>query len=284
MSRVRPNFLYSIISVALVLFLLGFFGLTLGHARRMVSIFKERVDIWLEIRPGASENDISRLKGALATENFTRPGSVEFISRKQAAEEMKNELGDTSMLADLPDLLYDVLRFNVRENWLAPDSLELLRTELRADSLVNDVFYEQNSTANIGANLEKLGWLTLVIGILFIFVAVTLIHNTIRLALYSNRFLIKNQELVGATWGFIARPYIFKGVKNGLLSAFLAIGGLCAIRFWAYQQMPELRELENPVATVVIFAALLLLGILISGLSTWFVVRKFLGTRLDDLY
>ncbi len=284
MSRVRPNFLYSIVSVALVLFLLGFFGLTLGHARRMVTIFKERVDIWLELRPGANENEISRLEGALAARNFVRPGSVEFISRKQAAQEMKNELGDTSMLADLPDLLYDVLRFNVRENWLSPDSLELVRAELRADSLVSDVFYEQNGTANIGQNLEKLGWLTLAIGFLFIFVAITLIHNTIRLALYSNRFLIKNQELVGATWGFIARPYIFKGIKNGLWSAALAIGGLAAIRFYAYRQMPELRELENPLATGAVFAVLLLLGILISGLSTWFVVRKFLGTRLDELY
>lgn len=284
MARVRPNFLYSIISVALVLFLLGFFGLTLGHARRMVSIFKERVDIWLEIRPGTAENDILRLKGALDAKNFTRPGSIEFISRKKAAEEMKNELGDTSMLADLPDLLYDVLLFNVRENWLAPDSLELIRTDLRADSLVSDVFYERNGTANIGKNLEKLGWLTLAFGFLFIFVAITLIHNTIRLALFSNRFLIKNQELVGATWGFIARPYIYKGVKNGVWSALIAIGGLVGVRFWAYQQMPELRELENPVITAGIFAALLLLGILISALSTWFVVRKFLGTRLDELY
>ena len=284
MSRVRPNFLYSILSVALVLFLLGFFGLTLGHARQMITLFKERVDIWIELRPSATENEVSRLKGALATENFVRPGSVEFISRKQAALEMKNELGDTSMLADLPDLLYDVVRFNVRENWLAPDSLDLLRTQIRADSLVSDVYYEQNNTANIGKNLEKLGWLTLVIGILFIFVAITLIHNTIRLALYSNRFLIKNQELVGATWGFIARPYLYKGIKNGIWSALLAIGGLIGLRFWAYRQMPELRELESPLFIDAVLAGLLLLGILISGLSTWIVVRKFLGTRLDDLY
>ncbi len=284
MARARPNFFYSILSVALVLWLLGFFALTLGHARRMVTLFKERVDIWVELRPGAAENGVSRLEGALAARNFTRPGSVEFISRKKAAEQMRTELGDTSMLADLPDLLYDVVRFNVREAWLSPDSLESVRTALRADSLVSEVFFEKNGTANVGRNLEKLGWLTLGVGLLFIFVAVALIHGAIRLAMYSDRFLIKNQELVGATWGFIARPYIKKGVANGIWSATLAVAGLAAVRFWAYRLMPELSELESPVATVLVFAGLFLLGILISGISTWLVVRKFLGTRLDDLY
>lgn len=282
--RARPNHLYAILSVSLVLFLLGFFGLTLLNARQMISMFKERVDIWLELKPDAPPEAVGELQNSLAAQNFVRPGSVEFINRMEAARQMTAELGDTSMLADLPDLLRDVLRFNVRETWLQADSLDQIREILRRDSLVADVFYEKNGTANVGQNLEKLGWLTLGIGLLFILVAITLIHNTIRLAIYSNRFLIKNQELVGASWNFIARPYLWRGFKNGLWAAFLAIGGLLLLRFWSLNQLPALADLENWPATIAIFGGLILLGILISGLSSYFVVRKFLGTRLDDLY
>ena len=110
-------------------------------------------------------------------------------------------------------------------------------------------------------HLEKLGWLTLSIGLLFILVAITLIHNTIRLAIYSNRFLIKNQELVGASWNFIARPYLWRGLKNGLWAAFLAIGGLLLLRFWSVRQLPALADLENWPATIAIFIGLMLLGL-----------------------
>jgi cell division transport system permease protein len=280
----RPTFFSTVLSMALVLLLLGFLGLLMLYGREIITVFKERVDIWVEIRNDATQNDEKRLEGVLKSKNFVRTGSVEFISRTDAAREMQNELGDTSMLADLPNLMYDIFRFNVSEKWLETDSLAAIRTEIKQDSLVSDVFYEQTNTANIGKNLKKLGWLVVAVGILFIFVAITLLHHTIRLALFSNRFLIKNQEMVGATWSFIARPYIYKGAWLGFLSAILAIFGLLLLRFFAFQQMPELCDFENISATMFLFCGLMLLGVLISGLSSWAVVRKFLGTRLDDLY
>ncbi len=284
MSRSKANFTNATLSVALVLFLLGFFALTLIGARKVIQQFRERVDIWLEIRPDAPKNAQLAVRRSLETKNFVRPNSIEFISRQSAAQEMQNELGDTSMLADLPNMLLDVVRFNVHEKWLDADSLVSIRTELKQDSLVQDVFYEKSSTVGIAENLEKLGWLTLGFGLLFIFVAVALIHNTIRLALFSNRFLIKNQELVGATWGFIARPFVQKGLVSGFLAAVLAILALIGLRFWAISEMPALAELENWPMIALVFAGLIVLGMAISGLSARWTVRKFLGTRLDDLY
>jgi cell division transport system permease protein len=282
--RTRPAFFSTVLSMALVLLLLGFLGHLIIYGREIITIFKERVDIWVELRTDATQNDKIRLEGVLKSKNFVRAGSVAFISRADAAHEMQIELGDTSMLADLPNLMYDIFRFNVSEKWLETDSLATIRTEIKQDSLVSDVFYEQTNTANIGKNLKKLGWLVFAIGILFIFVAVTLLHNTIRLALFSNRFLIKNQEMVGATWSFIARPYIYKGAYLGLISAILAILGLLLLRYFAFRQMPALRDFENISSTTLLFGGLILIGILIAGLSSWAVVRKFLGTRLDDLY
>jgi cell division transport system permease protein len=125
---------------------------------------------------------------------------------------------------------------------------------------------------------------TLVLSLILIFAAITLIHNTIRLAMFSNRFLIKSQELVGASWEFISRPYIQRGLLNGLWSAVLAILALLAMVWWLQKLIPELQQLEDPNGLVLVIFGLIVLGVLISGLSTWFVVHKFLRMRLDDLY
>ncbi|MCY7328193.1 MAG: hypothetical protein LH618_06570, partial [Saprospiraceae bacterium] len=113
---------------------------------------------------------------------------------------------------------------------------------------------------------------------------ITLIHNTIRLALFANRFLIKNQELVGASWSFISRPYLQRGILNGLWSAVLAILGLLGTLWWIQNLLPEVEEIENFDYLIIVFIGLILLGVVISGLSTWFVVNKFLKMRVDDLY
>ncbi|MBK9339019.1 MAG: hypothetical protein IPM98_21765 [Lewinellaceae bacterium] len=153
-----------------------------------------------------------------------------------------------------------------------------------AGHLIAELYVEAADTGNIGNNIENIGWITLVLSILLIFAAVTLIHNTIRLALYANRFVIKNQELVGASWGFITRPYIRRGILNGLWSALLAIAVLIALLNWAQHQIPELEDLEDLNGALAIFVGLIALGVLLSGLSTWAVVNKFLRMRVDDLY
>jgi cell division transport system permease protein len=149
---------------------------------------------------------------------------------------------------------------------------------------VSDLYFEAANTSNIGNNIRSLGIITLSLGVFLIFAAIALIHNTIRLALYSNRFIIKNQELVGASWEFISRPYIRRGIINGLWSAALAIVALAITLWWLRQLMPDLEQLQDMNAVVLVFSGLALMGVLISGLSTWWVVNKFLRMRLDDLY
>lgn len=284
MSRTKPTYLYAIISVALVLFILGFFAQTAIHGRKLVQLFKEKVDIWLELKSDAGPADVERIVATVRQQPFVKSETITFITREQAAASMKEDLGDASLLQDLPELMRDVVRFNVQADYLNNDSMFNWREQLRADTMVADLYYEAATTGNVGPNLEKLGWITLALGFLLIFAAVTLIHNTIRLALYSNRFLIKNQELVGASWEFISRPYIRRGILNGLISAALAIAALIAATTIMARQMPELRDLQDLNSTLAVYVGLIVLGILISGLSTWFVVNKFLRMRVDDLY
>ena len=198
--------------------------------------------------------------------------------------QLREDLGDESMLEDAPDLLRDVIRFNVRAEYLNDENLQQWREELRQDTLVSELYYEASNIGNVGKNMQNMGLIALCLVFLLIFAAVTLIHNTIRLALYSNRFVIKNQELVGASWAFISKPYIQRGVLNGLWSALLSIGALILVFEWIEKQVPEIEQLRDLDSMLMVFIGIILLGVLISGLSTWFVVNKFLRMRIDDLY
>ncbi len=284
MSRTRPNYLYAIASVALVLFVLGFFALMALHGQKLVTLFKEKVDLWLELKPGLDESDVARLVSTVRQQPFVKKESVTFITREQAAATMRKDLGDESMLKDMPDLMRDVVRFNVKAEFLNDPRLAAWRESLRQDTLVSTLYFEAADTNNVGENIRSLGIITLALGLFLIIAAIVLIHNTIRLALYSNRFIIKNQELVGASWEFISWPYIQRGIINGLWSAAVAIVALSISIWWLRQMMPDLEQLQDMNAVVLVFSGVALLGVMISGLSTWWVVSKFLRMRLDDLY
>ncbi|MCC6413321.1 MAG: hypothetical protein IT270_16785 [Saprospiraceae bacterium] len=284
MPRSKPTYFYAIASVALVLFILGFFALIVLHANKLVELYKEKVDIWVELKSGAGESDVTRIIADVRSQPFVKAESVTFITRDQAAAAMREDLGDERLIEDLPNILRDVVRFNVRADYLNNDSLLNWRESLKQDTLVADLYFEAVSTGNIGQNIENIGWITLGLGFLLIFAAVTLIHNTIRLALYSNRFMIKNQELVGASWTFISKPYIRRGLFNGLWSAILAIAALIAVLGGIRNRVPEITQLQDQNGILAIFTGLMLLGVLISGLSTYLVVNKFLRMRVDDLY
>jgi cell division transport system permease protein len=276
--------LYAIISVALVLYILGFFGIVTIHARQLVTIFKEKVDIWLELKDNTPEGEVARMVKYVRSQPFVKLETVTFITKEQAKATMKKDLGEESMLEDIPNLLRDVIRFNVKSHYLHNDSLLAWQHILKQDTVVADLYFEAANTGNVGKNIQSLGWITLGLGILLIFAAITLIHNTIRLALYSNRFVIKNQELVGASWNFISKPYIQRGIFNGLWSALLAIFALIGSLWGMSTLMPDLEQLEDMNSVLFLFVVLTILGVLISGLSTWFVVKKFLRMRVDDLY
>ncbi|MEM6319753.1 MAG: permease-like cell division protein FtsX [Bacteroidota bacterium] len=283
-KKSKPNYWYSIISVSLVLFLLGFFGLLLLQTQQLINVFKERVNVLIELEQGTDSLTTESLLSTLKSVDYSKKETIRYITKEKALLSLQSDFGEDFMALDLPNPLYDVVTFNMHAEFMSSDLLSQIKTNFKTRPYVNDVYYQEGLVHIIADNVRKMGWFALGFGALFLIVAVTLIHNTIRLALYSNRFLIKNMELVGASWGFISRPYIQKSVWHGILSAFLAILALIFVIWLAQKEFIELKELQNIPQSMVLFAGLFLLGILINGASTWYVINKYLKMRLDDLY
>ena len=284
MSRNRPNYISVILSVALVLLLMGLFAITASYGSRLVELFKERVDIWLELKPNTPETEVARIVGYVRAQPFVKKESLTFITKEQAAATMRKDLGDEALLEDLPNLMLDVIRFNVKSEFLQADSLSEWRATMKADSVISDLHFEAFSSGNAEQNIKTISWFLLGLALLLVFGAITLIHNTIRLALYANRFIIKNQELVGASWQFIAQPYIKRGLINGIISGILAVACLTALIWTAMKAIPELSIVHDAGVLTAICLGLIALGGLIGGISTRWVVNKFLKMRLDELY
>lgn len=283
-SRNKPNYFYSILSVALVLFLLGFFGMIILQATNLVSYFKENINLMIEVKDDVPVGSLDSLEQVIAQASYTKPGSLQFISKEEALDMLREDFGEEFLKLDLPNPLYDVIVFNVRASFMNPEQLKEIRQEIRNSPIVSDVYYQESFVGALVQNIQRIGWLALGLGIFFTFVAFVLIHNTIRLALYANRFLIKNMQLVGASWSFISRPFLMISLRNGIFSAIIAIALLLGLYFLARQDIPELRDIQDWLGMALLFAGLLAFGILITLSSTYYVVNKYLKMRVDDLY
>lgn len=281
----KPNYFYTIVSVTLVLLLLGLFGLLVLVGQQLINSLKEQVEIIVELKEDTPPAGVDSLKMALAASEYVKERSARFVSREEGAAMMQEEFGEDFLKLDMANPLYDVIIFNVKSDWMTDDSLANIRESLRQLPMVGDVYYQESVAGAIAANLRKASLFVLVAGIFFIVVAVALILNTIRLALYANRFIIKNMELVGASWGFISRPYLLKSIRHGLLCGFLAIGILAVgLYLLIYNNGKGLEALLLWPGIAAIFGSLLVLGILIEFFSTYYVVNKYLRMRVDDLY
>lgn len=280
----KPNYYFTIISVALVLFLFGLFGLIVLNANALMRYFKENIEVSVEIKADAEEENIKKLRQSLSKEKYIKSGSIQFVSKEEGAEFMKKSFGDDFVKYGLENPLLDVIRFNLKAQYLSPQKLKEIKTELETKSIVEYVFYEEVQVESVENNILKLGGITLFIGLFFALVTYVLINNTVRLALYSNRFTIKNMQLVGATPSFISKPYLQRGLLNGFISGLLAVIGLGILSFWIYRAYPELILFQDWINLSILGVIILFLGIGVSVFSTMMSVRKYLRMPIEELY
>ncbi len=238
----------------------------------------------IELEDSAADNGLEQLRDELYQSTYLKDSSIVFVTKEAGAQLLQEEFGEDFLSLDMPNPLYDILTFRVKAAYLHPDSLSTIRLNLKRYPFVSDVFYQENLINEMAQNVESLAYFAFGISLFLIAIAILLIHNTIRLALYANRFLIKNMQLVGASWRFISRPYLWRSFGHGVLSALIAIGGLLLLYLLLRSQFYQLDEISSWWETGLLFLGLIGLGASITTLSTYYVVNKYLRMREDDLY
>jgi cell division transport system permease protein len=280
--KIRTNHATIVISITLVLFLLGLLGMIVLHARKLSDYVKENIGFSIIIREGVKESAIFQLKKKLDTEPWVK--SAEYITKEKAAEVFSEELGEdfVGFLGFNP--LLPSIDLRMKAGYANPDSVRKIENTLLSYEEVKEVDYHRPLVDQINTNVNRISMVLLGFSAVLLLISVALINNTIRLAVYSKRFLLRSMLLVGATKGFIQRPFLWKGFAQGFVSGLLAIGMLMVVMILALQELPELVEIQDLVLLGILFAAVMVLGILISWLSTYFAVRRFMRMKTDLLY
>ena len=280
--RLLTSYFSVIVSITLVLFLLGFFGFLVFSTKKLANHFKEQVTVTILIKDEAKSADIAQLQKTLSVASFVK--SLRFISKDEAAETFSKDIGEDFVSFIGTNPLQNVIDLSLKADYAEPDKMAEIKRELEQNSFVSEVVYDQSLVALIHENVNRIGLITLVFSALFTFVSVLLINASIRLSIYSKRFIIKTMQLVGATRSFIRRPFIRTNVRLGILSTFLAIllfyGALLAI----VKSYPEFSILLDNTILCIVFIGIFAMGILISWLSTYFATQRFLNLNTDDLY
>lgn len=280
--RLITSYFSVIVSITLVLFLLGFFGFLVLITNKLANHFKEQVIVTILIKDNAKNADISQLQKTLSVATFVK--SLRFVSKEEAAEKLSKNIGEDFVSSIGTNPLQNAIDLSLKAEFAEPDKMQEIKRDLEQNSFVSEVVYDQSLVALIHRNVNRIGLITLVFSALFTFVSVLLINASIRLSIYSKRFIIKTMQLVGATRHFIQLPFIKINVRLGLLSAFIAIGSFYFCLWTIVRTYPEFAILMDTTVLCVVFVGILVVGLLISWLSTYFATQRFLNLNTNDLY
>ena len=271
-----------IISLSLVLFVVGLLSLVLINAQKLSNYVKENIGFSIMIKEDIKEIELIEFNKILDAEDFTK--STRFISKEQATKELEKDLGEdfVSFLGYNPIMASIDVKLN--SSYANNDSLQNISSRLEKSDIVYEVFYQKNLIKKLNSNVGKISFFLICISLVLFFIAFALINNTIRLSVYSKRFIIKTMRLVGAENSFIQKPFLITGVYQGLYSAIFAI----------FMLIGSIQLIQNETATILnindlqiiglVFIVLFCSGIIISGTSTFFAVRKFIYLNEGELY
>lgn len=282
--QLRSSYLTSVISIMLVLFMLGLLGLLVLHAQKLSDHIRENIGFEIIMKDDVKEADILRLQKMLDATQYVK--STAYITREEATKRLSRDLGEDFIqwLGDEENPLLPSIDVRFRAAWANNDSLTRIENMLIANTEVKEVYYQKSLVHLINQNVRRIGFILLALSLLLLVIAIALINNTIRLSIYSKRFLIKSMQLVGATEGFIRRPFVFSSILQGFLGGLLAVLSLTLVLYAAIQNIPELTQLQDLKMVGILFASILIMGMLLTGLSTAISINKYLRAKTDKLF
>jgi cell division transport system permease protein len=280
--RLRSSYFSVVISIALVLFMVGFLGLVLLKSTQVANHFKEEVVITLFLKNDTSKEQIENLRTSLLKELFTR--KIIYISKGDAAKFYAEDLGEDFVNYLGTNPLKNSIDIYLNPGFVTPEKMQEISDRFNKNSFVFEVSYDKPLVTFLTQNIQKVSFWLFAISSFFGLIALILINSSIRLSVYSKRFNIKTMQMVGATKGFIRKPFIWSGIRLGFIGAIISLAGLAAVIYYIDQKIPTLQLVTDYVTLAYLGSGILLIAFIISWLSTFFATQRFLNLHTDELY
>ena len=283
-GRVAGSYFMSMMSIALVLFLLGVFSLLMMHAQKLSNHLKENIGFEVVMNSNVKEAKILQLQKELDAMPAVK--STEYITKEEAIRRLSDDLGEDFLqwLGNEENPLLPSIDVRFNADWANNDSIAAIQTQLLKNTDIKEIYYQKSLVGVINQNVNRIGLALMAASLILLIIAITLIRNTIRLSVYSKRFLVRSMQLVGATPAYIRRPFIRSGVLQGFFGALIADALLALLIYGLDQRLPELTLVQDYKIIIGIFVGIIGLGILLGGLSTRLALRKYLHADVDRLY
>jgi cell division transport system permease protein len=281
-KNLRTSGVTVIISLSLVLFMLGALGLLIINANKLSTHFKENVGFQVYLKDTANAAQTDLLIQELTNADFTK--SVILITKEKAAEKLKADLGEDFVAFLGANPLLNSLDVKLNANYANTDTLQVIEKSLLQKPFVKEVVYQKEMINKLNKNTKAVAFFILIFSSALLIVAIALINNTIRLSIYSQRFLIRTMYLVGATQSFISKPFIFKGFRQGVIAGVIAGIMLAGFLVLSTRFIPDLLELQDENVLLVLFIGIILIGVIISAFSAFLAVLRYLQLKTSDLY
>jgi cell division transport system permease protein len=281
-SKARSSSISTVVGISLVLFMLGTLSFVLINAKKLSDHVKKSFRIQVFINDDVNDAEIVKFQKMLEIEDFI--ANTDYISKEEAVAMMEEEIGEDFVEFLGYNPLQASIDLHLEPDYAHPDSLAWIEKSIYANPRVKEVVYQPDLIELVNKNIRRISMVVLGFSILLLIIAIALINNTIRLAVFSKRFIIRSMQLVGATRGFIMQPFIWSGIAHGLWAAVIALFLIAGVLYLAKSEIPELMSIQDVSSFIQLFGLVVLLGILISVISTIFAVNKYLNSDLDKLY
>jgi len=280
--RVFNSYLTTTVSIAMVLFLIGLLGVVLLNAERLAKYVRENIGVSLVLKDDVQDQEIKDLMNALQSSNFVK--SFEYIDKEAAAEKLQKELGEdfTGFLGYNP--LLSAIEVKLFADFATPGQISLLESKFKEFPQVKEVFFQRDILSIINDNVKKIGFVLVFFSGLLLLIFFALINNTIRISIYSQRFIINTMLLVGATDSFIRAPFVKRSIKYGIIGAIVANLLLFVLMISYSSELTGIIDINDFKIFGIVFAAVLLIGVVISWASTFFAVNRFIRLKFDELF
>lgn len=282
--RFAGSYFVSLMSIMLVLFMMGMYAFMVIYADRMLNYVKENIGFEVIIKSNVKESSIISLKDEISKKNYIK--SVEYISKEEATNRMKEDLGEDFLkwLGDVENPLLPSLDIRFVADYANSDSMAMVEKWIGKKQIVKEVIYQKTLTNTINDNINRIKIILFAISLILLLIAITLINHTIRLSIYSKRFIVRTMQLVGATKGFVMKPFLKTFMIQGLIAAVIALILITITILGINDYLPEMNMEQGNEYIIAIYISVIVLSLILTSLSTYFSMKKYINADLDKFY